>query len=305
LYKKIRTTVFPIIAAMIWGFCFSAQQKSALLGVDAFTFNAYRSLIATVALFFVAAIFARGFKKLFAQLKNRAYLKDLLLGGLFCGIALFVSASLQQASLSYSEPGKVGFITVFYVIFVPILGVFLKKKAPISVWIAVIIALLGLYFLCIKDYSHFELAFGDGLALLCALCYSVHILVIDKYTSKVDGIQLSFMQFAVMTVLSFCASFIFGTPPQSAIIASIPYIAFAGIFSSGIAFTLQILAQKDSNPTVVSILFSLESVFAVIGGALFAGEVMTPREYLGCVIMFCAVILAQLPMNKKKSEKKL
>ena len=299
--NRIRQNIFPVLAAIIWGLAFSAQADSAAKGMEPFTFNMSRSLIATVVLFFVAVIFAKGFKNLFGQVCEKDYLKNLFLGGLCCGGALFLASNLQQAAFSTdTESGKIGFITVFYLMLVPIFGLFIKKKAPLNVWISVVIALVGMYFLCVEGGTSFTVNIHDFYAFLCAIMFAIQILFIDHFVNKVSGIHLSFMQFFFVTVFSLVGMFIFEKPTLVLFKDCFWQIAYVGVFSSGVAYTLQILAQKGSNPTVVSILLSLESVFAVIFGALLLNEVMSAREYIGCAIMFCAVILAQIPVKKNE-----
>ncbi len=301
--NKIRQNVFPILAAIIWGLAFSAQSDCAAKGMEPFTFNMLRALIATIVLFFVAIIFSKGFKNIKAQLSNKTYHKDLLLGGLCCGTALFLASNLQQAAFSSeTESGKVGFITVFYLMLVPIFGLFIKRKAPINVWISVVIAMIGMYFLCVESGTSFNVNTHDIYAFLCAIMFAIQILFIDHFANKVDGVQLSFMQFFCVTVFSCVGMFIFESPSLEVAADCFWQVAYVGVFSSGVAYTLQILSQKGSNPTVVSILLSLESVFAVIFGALILHEVMSVREYIGCGIMFVAVILAQLPIRRKRHE---
>lgn len=295
--NKIRQNVFPLLAAIIWGLAFSAQADCAQKGMEPFTFNMCRALIAAIVLFIVSVIFIKDLK---VKLKDKTYLRNLLLGGLFCGTALFVASNLQQAAFSSeSHSGKVGFITVFYIMLVPVFSLVLKKRASLKVWISVFIALIGMYFLCIKEGAGLNVSKYDLFAFLCSIVFAVHILVIDHFTNKVNGILLSFMQFFFVTIFSGVLAFILESPSLSVAADCFWQIAYVGVFSSGVAYTLQILAQKGSNPTVVSILLSLESVFAVIFGAIILGEVMSTREYLGCIIMFTAVILAQLPERKK------
>lgn len=302
--NKIRQNVFPILAAIIWGLAFSAQSDCASKGMEPFTFNMLRALIATVVLFFVAIIFSKGFKNIKAQLSDKTYVKDLLLGGLCCGTALFLASNLQQAAFSSdTESGKVGFITVFYLMLVPIFGLFIKKKATLNVWISVVIALVGMYFLCVEGETSFNINVHDLYAFLCAVMFAIQILFIDHFANKVNGIHLSFMQFFVVTVFSFVIMLFCESPTVALIKDCFWQVAYVGVFSSGVAYTLQILAQRGSNPTVVSILLSLESVFAVIFGAILLGEVMSAREYIGCGIMFLAVILAQIPVRSRKNEK--
>ncbi len=299
--KVSHKNLFAVLAALIWGLAFSAQSYCAEKGMGAFTFNALRALIATIVLFFVCIIFSKG--TFFKQLQDKKYLSSLLAGGAVCGTILFLATNFQQSAFSSeTESGKVGFITVLYIVLVPIFSIIFKKKATPTVWISVVIAIIGMYFLCIEKGSGFNINYHDLLALVCAILFSFHILFIDKFAVKVNGIHLSFVQFAVVTVLSgTCALFTETISPQL-IVSCFWQIAYVGVFSSGVAYTLQIIAQKNSNPTVISLLLSLESVFAVLGGAIILGEVMSIREYIGCAIMFCAVILAQLPERKKKNE---
>ncbi len=301
--KFVRQNILPVIAALIWGLAFSAQSQCAALGIEPFTFNMSRSLIAAVVLFFVCVIFAKGFKNLGLKLKEKNYFKNLLLGGFLCGLALFCAANAQQAAFSdETESGKVGFITVLYIVLVPIFSIAFKKKASLTVWISVFIALIGMYFLCVEGGESFTINTHDLLALLCAIIFSFHILLIDKFAQKVDGVHLSFMQFTFVTLFSFICMLLFENPSFALIKECYLQILYVGVFSSGVAYTLQIIAQKDSNPTVVSLLLSLESVFAVLGGVVFLNEQMSEREYIGCAIMFLAVIFAQLPSKKQKKE---
>lgn len=299
--NKIRQNLFPILAAIIWGLAFSAQADCAEKGMEPFTFNMSRALIATVVLFFVAVIFAKGFKNLFSKLKEKEYVKNLILGGFCCGGALFLASNLQQAAFSAdTESGKIGFITVFYLMLVPVFGLFIKKKAPLNVWISVAIALIGMYFLCVESGTVFTVNVHDFYAFLCAIMFAIQILFIDHFVNKVNGIHLSFMQFLFVTIFSFIGMIVSEVPALVLFKDCFWQIAYVGVFSSGIAYTLQILAQKGSNPTVVSILLSLESVFAVIFGAVLLKEVMSAREYIGCFIMFLAVILAQIPVKRNE-----
>ena len=259
--NKIRQNVLPILAAIIWGLAFSAQDDCADKGMTPFTFNMSRALIATIVLFFVAVIFAKGFKNLFNKLKEKAYLKNLIFGGLCCGGALFMASNLQQAAFSpETESGKIGFITIFYIMLVPVFGLVIKKKAPLNVWISVFIALLGMYFLCVKEGTTFSVDIHDFYAFLCAIMFAIQILFIDHFVNKVDGVHLSFIQFFFVTLFSFIGMVIFESPPLQCFKDCFWQVAYVGVFSSGVAYTLQIIAQKDSNPTVVSILLSLESV---------------------------------------------
>jgi drug/metabolite transporter (DMT)-like permease len=206
-----------------------------------------------------------------------------------------LATAFQQASLSKESAGKAGFVTALYIVIVPILAVFLKKKAPISVWISVIIAAAGLYFLCVN--SGFVLVKSDIFLILCAFMFAVQIMFVDYFINFVDGVLLSLAQFVTMSILSGIASLIFETVSFASVKSAIIPLLYLGIFSSGIAYTLQILAQKDSNPTVVSLLMSLESVFSVIASAILLNTWLSERETFGCVLMLIAVILAQIPAS--------
>ena len=194
--------------------------------------------------------------------------------------------------------GKAGFITALYIVIVPIAGIFLRQKAPRAIWLSVALAVVGLYLLCVQE--SFSITEGDWYVLLCSFCFAGHILLIDHFTRKVDGVALSCVQFLVMAVLSAGLMLVMETPDWAGLLACIGPVLYVGIFSSGVGYTLQILAQKDSNPTVVSLLLSLESVFATVAGALILGDRMSGKEYLGCVLMLAAVVLAQLPDFRKK-----
>ena len=298
--NRIRQNVLPVLAALIWGTAFVAQSVSTD-HVGPFTFNAARSAIASVFLLVLCLILRAVRRKNAREAVSPApaVRKNLIIGSLCCGTALTVACFLQQKGLETTTSGKAGFITALYIVIVPIIGLFLKKRAPKTVWISVPFAVLGLYFLCITE--DFTITIGDFYVLLCAIAYSAHILVIDHFTQKVDGVALSCGQFMTTTVLSSIGMLLTETPSLAGIMACIGPVLYVGIFSSGVAYTLQILAQKDSNPTVVSLLMSLESVFATLAGAIILHDRMSGREYFGCVVMLAAVVLAQLPEPQKKS----
>ena len=320
-HNNVRQVLFPILAALIWGTAFVAQDLCADV-IDTFSFNAARSYIAVVVLLVIIFIFDK-LKKDKVELtpaEKKKARRDLLIGGFCCGTALAVASNFQQAGIAAgTEAGKAGFLTALYVVLVPLFGLFFRRKVSLPVWIAVALSVASLYLLCIK--GEFTLAMGDLLVLVCAVCFAIHILVIDHFTATVDGIKLSCVQFffaavwatlakLVCTLLGLggigdtsVATSIFAVPDWAGIWACILPILYVGVFSSGVAYTLQILAQKDSNPTVVTILLSLESVFAVIAGAIILQQQMTGREYLGCVLMLVAVILAQIPNPFEKKVK--
>ena len=295
--NRIRQNLFPIVAAFIWGTAFVAQSVGADI-IEPFTFNAARSAIGFTFLFIICvALRVINRKKTPAALYSKEYFKNLIIGGICCGVALTVAANLQQKGLETTTSGKAGFITALYIVLVPIAGIFLKKKAPKIIWFCVVLAVAGLYCLCITE--DFSITAGDFYVLLCAFCFTGHIMVIDHFTNKVNGIELSCTQFLVVTILSSVGMFAFENPSWSAVLDCAGPLLYVGVLSSGIAYTLQILAQKDSNPTVVSLLMSLESVFATLAGAIILHDKMSPREYLGCLMMFAAVMLAQIPEKSK------
>lgn len=302
-HNQMRQVVLPILAAFIWGTAFVAQDVCAD-AMGAFTFNGTRYFIAVLALLVVIAVM-NGTKKDRPQLtpaEKKASRKQLWLGGFCCGTALAVASNFQQAGLvAGTDGGKAGFITALYVVLVPVFGLFFRRKVTLPVWGAVVLSVVSLYLLCIK--GSFSLAPGDLLVLVCAVCFAIHILVIDHFTAFCDGVKLSCLQFLFAGIWSTILALIFDTiSPQVLLDCALPLL-YVGVFSCGVGYTLQILAQKDSNPTVVTILLSLESVFAVISGAIILHQQMTGREYLGCVLMFAAVVLAQLPMPQKKEAK--
>lgn len=293
---KIRQNVLPLLAAMIWGTAFVAQSVSAG-HIEAFTFNAARSAIAFVTLLIVCGAFSAFRKRGGGESAPGGSKADLILGGLCCGLLLALASNLQQTGLSDTSAGKAGFITALYVVLVPVFGIFLRRRASLQVWISVVIAVAGLYLLCIT--GSFAIAPSDLYVLLCAVVFSLHILCVDHFARKVDGVKLSCAQFLVAAVVSGAGALLFEEPDPEGLAACVWPLLYVGIFSSGVAYTLQILAQKDSDPTVVSILLSLESVFSVIAGAIILGDRLSGREYLGCVLMFAAVLLAQAPVKRK------
>jgi len=299
-----RSAVFPnvcaLLAAMIWGFAFVTQSMGAEV-LGPFTLNASRSAIASVFLLVLSIVLRKLRKESWAQsvAKNPHYLRDLLAGGICCGVALAIATNLQQKGLETTTSGKAGFLTAMYIVMVPLLGMLLKRPVGRQVWIGVAAAVAGLYFLCIQE--DLSVAVGDLYIMLCAVFFAVQILTVDHFVQNVDGVELSLAQTVTSTAISTVMMLLAEQPTWEAIGIAIWPLLYLGIFSSGVAYTLQIVAQKGSNPTVISILLSLESVFAVIGGALVLNDQMSGREYLGCVLMMAAVVLAQLPERKTAS----
>lgn len=303
--KKLRGNLMLLLTAFIWGSAFVAQ-RSGMDYIEPFTFNGLRSLIGGIALLPVI-LFMKGksspegekaAEQELSEEEKRAQRKTLILGGVSCGIVLFIASSLQQAGLAYTTAGKAGFITALYIVLVPIMGIFIGKRIKPILWLCVGMAVVGLYLLCVKE--GFSLSKGDFLVLLCALGFTMHILVIDYFSPKTDGVKMSCIQFFVCGAISLVPMFAMETPVLSNILTCWLPLLYAGVLSCGVGYTLQIVAQKDTNPTIAAMLMSLESVFAVISGAIILHEQMALREILGCIIMFAAIIIAQLPSKEER-----
>lgn len=300
--KKMRILgpILLVSAAMIWGLSFVAQ-KQGMEYVEGFTFNGIRSLIGAIVLIpFILVRKAKNPVRLTKQEKKQSF-KENAKGILIVGTMLCIGSNLQQFAFGYIEPGKVGFITALYMLLVPLISfVLYKKKQPLTTWIGVILGVGGLYMICMGGSSSFALGKGEILALLCSIAFALHIIVIDKFASKVDCIVLSCGQFFVTGVVSCILMFIFEEPNMDNIIqAGIP-ILYAGIMSCGGAFTFQVIGQKYTEPTLASMLLCLESVFSVIFSFIILKERMTVIEYIGCAVMFTAIIIAQLPAKKSR-----
>ena len=290
---KAKNAFMLILTAFIWGTAFVAQS----VGMDylgPFTFNGVRSMIGGIALLPCIVILQKinGSSEPVSGTR-----KDLITGGIACGLLLFVASSLQQIGIQYTSAGKAGFITAFYIVIVPVLGVFLKKKIGWKVWIAVAMALAGLYFLCMTE--KLTVGKGDILIFLCAIVFSLHILVIDYFSPRVDGVKMSCIQFFVCGAASLLPMFLTETPKIGAMVNAWMPLLYAGVLSCGVAYTLQIVGQKNVNPAIASLILSLESCFSVLAGWVVLGERLSVREYGGCILMFAAIILAQLPDKKK------
>ena len=291
---KTKQIVLPLITSMIWGSAFVAQ-KSGAESVGAFTFTWTRYLLAALALLcFLTLRGAREGKKPFSE--NRPVL---LRGGLVMGTLLMIASNLQQYGVGLTTAGKAGFITALYIVLVPLFGLFLGKRVRAVVWCGVAVAVAGLYFLSFAAGGELSFTRGDFFVLLCAIVFTLHILSIDHYTKFAGGVELACLQFAVAAAEPCAAALLTEGIPVDAIAQGAFPIFYAGVISGGIGYTLQIVAQKDGDPTVVSLLLSLESLFAVISGAIILHERLSPREYIGCALMLCAVALVQLPEKKK------
>ena len=287
-------TLALLVCAAIWGSAFVAQSVGAEY-VGAFTFLAVRNWIAVI--FLIPVIFVRDtiLKKRgrpSVRPANRTQRRCLLTGGAACGFFLCAASAFQQVGIRYTTTAKAGFITALYVVIVPILSVFFGKGVKSRIWMCVALAVLGLYLLCMR--GELSLSFGDGVVLVCAFLFACQIMTVDYFAPQVDTVRLSQTQFLVTALLSTVCMFFFEDLSTDSLIKALPSIAYAGVMSSGVAYTLQIIGQQNLNPAIASITMSLESVFAALAGWIVLGQSMTVRELAGCVLMFAAIILAQL-----------
>ena len=309
-----------VLGSFIWGTTFVAQSMGTN-HLDAFSFNCIRNFIGVFALIPVLLVQVYTQKKNvnsvqtlnsedsaielksipFTQKLKHIFTKDLIFGGLICGTALCLASNFQQLGIEYSTVGKSAFITTLYIVLVPLLGLFFKKKLYLQVWCGVILAMIGLYLLCMKDEA-FVLTTGDIYLLLCAFFFTIQITAVDYYAPKVNCIALSMMQFLVTAILSGIGMLFAGLPTMDNIIGAIIPLLYAGILSSGIAYTFQIIGQKHLTPTVASLIMSLESVFATLAGWIVLHEVLSTKELIGCGLVFAAVVLTQLPTFKLKKK---
>ena len=296
--KRIISNILLLVTALIWGSSFVAQKAGTAL--EPFTYNGIRTLVGGVSLVPVILILSNVGKGKAAEAVPKDK-KSLILGGIVCGTFLAIASNLQQFGMYFdADAGKAGFITALYIMIVPILGMFLGKRVRPLVWFCVLLGACGFYLLTIAGKGvGLTIEKGDLFVLLCAVLFSCHILAIDHFSPKCDGVKLSCLQFFVAGGLSFIMMLIFESPDINQILDCWFPIIYAGVFSCGIAYTLQVVAQKNAEPTAASLILSLESVFAVISGAILLGERMTGYEILGCAVIFIAVILAQLPQKEK------
>ncbi len=301
--KLIRYSML-LIAALLWGMAFVVQATDK---IPPFIFTAVRSMIGAVVLFPVALLLdrikaKRGEKPVLSAEESKKSVRTLILGGVCCGAVLACATNLQQFGMHMNlEAGKAGFITAMYIVLVPVIGLFTGKKSGFIMYISVLIAVVGLYFICVK--GKFTINAGDLCLIGCAVAFACHIAVVDAFTNKTDGVKLSCAQFVVCGLLSLILSLIFEHKAISVsrILAFYPSFLYMGICSCGIAYTFQILGQKDTNPTAASLIMSFESCFSLLGGVIFLGERLTAREWIGFSLMLIAIILTE---TKELFEKK-
>ncbi|MBR3188512.1 MAG: DMT family transporter [Lachnospiraceae bacterium] len=315
--RKMLGNMLLLLTAVIWGTAF-VFQRVGMDSIEPVTFNAARMWLAAAAIGLVAVLTGKknGLQKdtrsaeytaggtsdilpADKQDKSQDQRKNTIVGGICCGSFLTAASLFQQMGVVYTTAGKAGFITAMYMLLVPIINfVFFKKKNTWLVWTGVLIGVIGMYLLCIKD--GFSLTYGDTLVCICALLFSGHILCCDHFVQLGNPIQISAIQFLTTAVISSIIAWIVEAPsPEKILSAAIP-ILYCGIVSGGIGYTLQMVAQKYTDPTIASLLMSLESVFAVIAGAVLLGERMTARELAGCIVMFAAIVLVQIPLPERR-----
>lgn len=297
---KLTGSLLLMTAAMIWGSTF-VFQRVGMDYIGPITFNCIRTAVGGIAL--LLCIFIMNFFSKGKENKRSSYRKkDVIIGGAMCGIILFIASTLQQIGLKFSSAGKAGFITTLYIVIVPVLGIFIGRKIKLMISGAILLAVAGLYLLCVTE--KFRISGGDFFILMCAFFFAAHIMTVDYFSPKVPGIEISCVQFLVSGLIGVPFMFIFETPNIKDIISCAIPILYAGVFSCGIAYTLQVIGQRKTEPTVASIIMSLESIFAVLAGWLILGEVLTLRETLGCLLVFVAVIITQLPCKAVRSDDK-
>ena len=301
--KQFRSSLILILATLIWGSTF-IPQRLAMAGMGPFTFQAIRCFLGVLALIPITLVsdrFKHDGKNFFTRWSD----KKLWLGGLLCGVPLFLACNLQQMGLVDTDAGKSAFLTAMYIVIVPIIGIFLKKKPSKMIPFSVILAVAGLYFLSCVGVTRISL--GDLLLIGCALMFAVQITFVDIYAGQVDAIRLNLLQAAVCTILSALVAMFTETTTWQAVLENWFPLCYAGVLSMGVAYCMQIFGQRDMEPSAASLIMSLESVFAVLCGVLILHETMSFWEIIGCILLFAAVILSQLriPNKRKQTEPKL
>ena len=290
--NKMKSNLLLACAAFIWGIAFVAQSVS-MDHIGPWTFTCIRNFIAAGTLFVLMPLL----DKVTGYQKSKTNKKTLVIGGVYCGIALAIASMFQQTGIIYTSVGKAGFLTALYTVIVPIISLFLGKKSKWNVYVAVGISVVGMYFLCVNE--DFSIAYGDILVLICALMFSFHILIVDHFVEKVDGIRLSCIQFLTSGIFCLIPMLVIEKPDISNILQAAVPILYAGILSSGAGYTLQIVGQKDADPSIAGMILSLESVFAALAGAILLHEVLSTKELIGCILVFFAIIFSQMQFKNK------
>ncbi len=297
--QQIKSSLILLLTATIWGVAFVAQSVG-MEYIGPFTFNAIRCVLGGLVLIPVILVLKKK-KETGAENQEKEDKKTLWAGGIACGVILCIASNLQQFGIMEASVGKSGFFTALYIVMIPVIGIFIGKRPGIKLWFCVALAVVGMYLLCMKDGS-FTIEWADIMLLLCALAFSFHILVVDYFSPKVDGVKMSCIQFFVCGVLSAVGMLFTETPDISNIQAAWLPLLYAGLLSCGVGYTLQIVGQKGINPVIASLIMSLESVISALAGWVILGQVLPPKEILGCVLMFVAIIITQIPIGNKKTD---
>ena len=296
---SLRSSAYAVLTAFIWGTAFVAQSVG-MEYIGPFTFNAIRCVLGGLVLIPVILVLKKK-KETGAENQEKEDKKTLWTGGIACGVILCIASNLQQFGIMEASVGKSGFFTALYIVMIPVIGIFIGKRPGIKLWFCVALAVVGMYLLCMKDGS-FTIERADIMLLLCALAFSFHILVVDYFSPKVGGVKMSCIQFFVCGVLSAVGMLFTETPDISNIQAAWLPLLYAGLLSCGVGYTLQIVGQKGINPVIASLIMSLESVISALAGWVILGQVLSPKEILGCVLMFVAIIITQIPIGNKKTD---
>lgn len=297
--QQIKSSLILLLTATIWGVAFVAQSVG-MEYIGPFTFNAIRCVLGGLVLIPVILLLNRK-KEAGAETGTKENKRILWTGGIACGVILCIASNLQQFGIMEASVGKSGFFTALYIVMIPVIGIFIGKRPGIKLWFCVALAVVGMYLLCMKDGS-FTIERADIMLLLCALAFSFHILVVDYFSPKVDGVKMSCIQFFVCGALSAVGMIFTEIPDISNIQAAWLPLLYAGLLSCGVGYTLQIVGQKGINPIIASLIMSLESVISALAGWVILGQVLSLKEIIGCVLMFVAIIITQIPIGNKKTD---
>lgn len=297
--QQIKSSLILLLTATIWGVAFVAQSVG-MEYIGPFTFNAIRCVLGGLVLIPVILVLKKK-KETGAENQEKEDKKTLWTGGIACGVILCIASNLQQFGIMEASVGKSGFFTALYIVMIPVIGIFIGKRPGIKLWFCVALAVVGMYLLCMKDGS-FTIERADIMLLLCALAFSFHILVVDYFSPKVGGVKMSCIQFFVCGVLSAVGMLFTETPDISNIQAAWLPLLYAGLLSCGVGYTLQIVGQKGINPVIASLIMSLESVISALAGWVILEQVLSLKEIIGCVLMFVAIIITQIPIGNKKTD---
>ena len=295
---QTKNSLLLLLCSFIWGTAFVAQSAGS--GMGAYSFLAGRSWLAVLLLIPTVMVFdvIRRKSGTDAKPKTAAEKKKLLLAGLVCGTFLFAASAAQQIGITINpSTAKAGLLTAMYVVLVPVFSLFLGRRSSAQLWVSMVVAVLGLYLLCMKN-GFGSIESSDWILLSCAVLFSFQIMAVDHFSPQVDGVRLSLLQFFVVAVESTAAAFLFETPTVAQFTENALPILYCGVLSSGVAYTLQILGQRDLNPAIASLIMCLESVFSALGGWLLLNQSLSAREAFGCALIFVAVVLAQLPLEQ-------